>query len=82
MTPVLEGGVGEQLGKHSKLKCHEDINRDRMWPPIATANWPAGKNTKPASPKQAHPMETAGWIDCKQLLGCIFFMPPEQTGRI
>lgn len=43
MTPVWR----EEWGKRSKLMCHKDINRDRMWPPIATANWLAGENTKP-----------------------------------
>lgn len=69
MTPVQREGW-ESRGGNSKLKCHKDINRDRMWPPIAPANWLSGKNTKPANTKQAQPMETAGWIDCKQLSGC------------
>lgn len=29
---------GRRIGD-SKLNCHKDINRDRMWPPVATANW-------------------------------------------
>ena len=40
---TLRGGIVEHRGKHSKLKCHGDINGDRLWPPIAAANWVAGK---------------------------------------
>lgn len=31
------------------------------------------KNTKPDCLKQAHPMETADWVDFKQLLGMCAF---------
>lgn len=45
------------------------------------------KNTKPDRLKQAHPMEMAGWIDFKQLLGCalslsVLLLHAEQTGRM
>lgn len=38
-----EGPMGEPGGKHSKLKYHKDIDRDRMWLPRAKTNWLAGK---------------------------------------
>lgn len=36
--------MGEQKGKYSKFICPTDINRDRTWPPIATANWQQEKH--------------------------------------
>lgn len=55
MTPVRKQ---DRVSGKSKLKCHKDINGNKMWPPKKTiSKLASSKNTKPAKPKGAFPLE-------------------------
>lgn len=61
-----------QRGRCGKLKCHKDINRDRMWPPVATAKWIAGEIQSQPVQNRLIQWKWQQWSDRNQLLGCTF----------